>query len=411
MKQRTLAVIMKKAAKTFPALVITGPRQSGKTTLVKSVFGKTHTYVNLEDLDIRGIAASDPRQFLANYPKPLIIDEIQYVPELLSYIKTQIDADRVPGQWILTGSQHFPLMKHISDSLAGRIAVMSLLPFTAIESVGQGAHACAVELPFTEPVKSLVHHKTHQTLETMMLRGAYPELVSNANVDRRIWFNSYLTTYLERDIRNMKQVGDLRQFELFVRLLATRTGQILNISDVARDNGISVPTAKTWISLLETGYQIHLLYPYYRNIGKRLIKSPKIYFTDTGFAAFLLGIHDINTLRHNPSYPHLFETFIVSDFLKRFYHTGVLPTMYYLRTRDGLEIDIVLEAAAKLHFVEIKSAMTILPEHSRQLTHALRDIGTQKASATIISRASTSIQVTRSVRSISWQDALLTKPV
>ena len=362
MKQRTLAVIMKKAAKTFPALVITGPRQSGKTTLVKSVFGKTYTYVNLEDLDIRGIAASDPRQFLANYPKPLIIDEIQYVPELLSYIKTQIDADRVPGQWILTGSQHFPLMKHISDSLAGRIAV-------------------------------------------------YPELVSNANVDRRIWFNSYLTTYLERDIRNMKQVGDLRQFELFVRLLATRTGQILNISDVARDNGISVPTAKTWISLLETGYQIHLLHPYYRNIGKRLIKSPKIYFTDTGFAAFLLGIHDINTLRHNPSYPHLFETFIVSDFLKRFYHTGVLPTMYYLRTRDGLEIDIVLEAAAKLHFVEIKSAMTILPEHSRQLTHALRDIGTQKASATIISRASTSIQVTRSVRSISWQDALLTKPV
>ncbi|MGB9630270.1 MAG: ATP-binding protein, partial [Thermodesulfobacteriota bacterium] len=366
MKPRILAKTIQKAIKTFPAVVVTGPRQSGKTTLLKNLFSKTHRFVTLEDPDVRMRAREDPIHFLEQYQPPVIIDEIQYVPELLSYIKTRIDQKRKPGQWLFTGSQHFVLMEGISQSLAGRVAVLSLLPFSFSERIGQGEKA----LETKEWLKRLPFHQAYEdkvSLSELILRGNYPEIASKRSVDRQLWCGSYISTYLERDVRNLAQIGDLSQFGRFLRLCAIRTGQILNLSDLAREIGMSVPTVKRWLSHLETGHQIFLLHPYYRSLGKRLVKSPKLFFNDTGLASYLLGIHDRDTLLGSPNFGNLFETMIVTDFLKRFLHFGQMPSLYYLRTRDGLEIDLIIEIGQKLHLFEIKSAMTILPRHASSL--------------------------------------------
>jgi len=405
MRQRTLAKTLKKACKTFPAIVVTGPRQSGKTTLLKNLFGKTHRYVNLENPHDRMAAENDPVNFLSQYEPPVIIDEIQYAPSLLSYIKTAIDNKRKPGQWLLTGSQNFVLMQDVGQSLAGRAAIMSLLPFSAAERESDGE-------TITDFAGLAVDEKHRQfegeteKLTEIILRGNYPEIASNRKVDRQLWCGSYITTYLERDIRNLKQVGDLSQFELFLRACAVRTGQLLNLSEISRDIGVSMPTAKRWLSLLETGYQVYLLYPYYRNIGKRTIKSPKLYFTDTGLVTYLLGLHDSKSLPQSPYWGNLFETFVVTDFLKRFYHFGQMPSLFYLRTRDGLEVDLVIENAQKLHLFEIKSASTITENHAVSLKRAQRDLP-DVAKAAIISASRESFPIDKNIYNYRWQDILL----
>lgn len=405
MKPRTLAKTVLKAVKTFPAIVITGPRQSGKTTLLKSLFSKTHRFVTLEDPDIRIRAKEDPLGFLKQNGPPVILDEIQYVPELLSYIKTKIDENRRPGQWLFTGSQNFALMQGVSESLAGRAAVLSLLPFSFMERINKGDK--------TKEVSQLLaklsldnKHEDKLALNEMLLRGNYPEIAAKKSVDRQLWCSSYIATYLERDVRNLAQIGDLNQFERFLKLCATRTGQILVLSDLAKEIGISVPTAKRWLSILEAGYQIHLLYPYYKNIGKRLIKSPKLYFNDTGLASYLLGIHDRESLYNSPNFGSLFETMIVNDFLKRFLHFGQMPAMYYLRTRDGLEIDLVLEIAQKLHLFEIKSAMTILPKHASSLIRAINDLSVPIKNTAIISRSAGNFELSRGINNFNWKNVL-----
>ena len=346
MKPRALSRVIGRALKTFPAIVVTGPRQSGKTTLLKTLFRDTHAFVTLEDPDVRIRAKEDPLEFLARFKPPVIIDEIQYAPELLSYIKTRIDENRKPGQWLFTGSQHFGLMQGISQSLAGRAAVLSLLPFSLAERIGRGDSTPAAA-DWLKVLRSCSEAEANLSLGEVLLRGNYPEIASRKAVDRQIWSGSYIATFLERDVRNLAHIGDLSQFERFLRLCAVRTGQLLNLSDLARDIGVSVPTAKRWLSILEAGYQIFLLYPYYRNVGKRLVKSPKMYFNDTALAAYLLGLHDKDTLFNSPSFGHLFETMVVTDVLKRFLHGGEMPSMYYLRTRDGLEIDLVIEVGQK----------------------------------------------------------------
>ncbi len=404
-KPRALAKTILKATRTFPAIVVTGPRQSGKTTLLRTMFSKTHHFVSLEDPDIRMRVREDPLVLFERYPPPVIIDEIQYIPELLSFIKTKIDEKRKPGQWILTGSQNFILMEGISQSLAGRAAVLSLLPFSIAERLDYGDKTLEPSLW----IKKIAQHRTikeNVPIAEILLRGNYPEISTRRKVDRQLWCSSYIATYLERDVRNLANIGDMGQFEKFLRLCAIRTGQILNLSEIARETGVSVPTARRWLSILETGYQVYLLYPYYRNIGKRLIKTPKIYFTDTALASYLLGIHDRETLLNSPNFGNLFETLIVTDVLKRFIHSGEMPAMYYLRTMDGLEVDLVIELGQRLHLFEIKASVTILPKHATSLIRLSREFKDLIASASIISLSKENLPLTKGISCYNWSTIL-----
>ncbi|MDI9597856.1 MAG: ATP-binding protein [Atribacterota bacterium] len=404
-KKRVLSKTIQRAIKTFPAIVVTGPRQSGKTTLYKMLFSNTHNFVSLENPDIRVRAKEDPVSFLNQYRPPVIIDKIQYLPELLSYIKTEIDSDRKPGNWLFTGSQNFILMDNISQSLAGRIATLSLLPFSISELLNNAKNAKDYTNWLSNKKNNSIVNNNLPFSE-LILRGFYPEISANKKVDRKLWCSSYITTYLERDIRSLTSIGDLSQFERFLIACAVRTGQILNLSDLARDIGISVPTAKRWLSLLETGHQIYLLYPYYKNIGKRIIKSPKIYFCDTAICSYLLGIHNRESLLGSPYLGNLFETMIVIDFLKRFLHFGDKPNMYYLRTRDGLEIDLVIEVAGYLYLYEIKSTMTILPKHAVSLKRMVNEFGSKVKEACIISRSNENFMVLKPIFNYSWKNIL-----
>ena len=405
MKPRILAQTIQKAIRSFPAIVVTGPRQSGKTTLLKMLFAKSHRFVSLEDPDVRMRAKEDPLRFLEQFEPPVIIDEIQYVPELLSYIKTKIDQKRRPGQWLFTGSQNFVLMHGISQSLAGRAAVLSLLPFSFSERIDQGDNAKEM----SEWLKGLnLDQKCNRkvSLTELILRGNYPEIASKRSVDRQLWCGSYISTYLERDVRNLAQVGDLGQFERFLKLCAIRTGQILNLSELAKEVGMSVPTMKRWLSILETGHQVYLLHPYYKNLGKRLVKSPKLYFSDTGLASYLLGLNDGDTLINSPNFGNLFETMIVTDFLKRFLHFGQMPSMYYLRTRDGLEVDLVLELGQKLHLFEIKSTMTVLPKHASSLSRIASELNSAIGTSAVVSASSDNFHLTGGICNYSWKNIL-----
>ena len=405
MKPRALARVILKACRTFPAVVVTGPRQSGKTTLLRSLFRETHRFVSLENTDVRMRAKEDPLGFLEEYPPPLILDEIQYVPELLSYIKTRIDDDRKPGRWLLTGSQNFVLMQGVSQSLAGRVAVLSLLPFSISERLGEGDKTMDVGT-WLRGLTASPKPSADVSLGEILLRGMYPEIASKKSVDRQLWCNSYISTYLERDVRTLAQVGDLSQFERFLKLCATRTGQILNLSEMSREIGVSVPTAKRWLSILETGYQVYLLYPYYRNIGKRLVKSPKLYFHDVALACYLLGLRDWEAVVRSPSFGSLFETLIVTDVLKRFLHSGEMPSLYYLRTQDGLEVDLVIEYGQQFYLFEIKSGMTIFPKHAASLARISKDLKPAVHLAAVVSRSPHTGSLTKGVRHYGWKDLL-----
>ena len=405
MKPRALGRVIRRALRTFPAVVITGPRQSGKTTLVKALFAQTHAFVTLEDPDVRIRAKEDPLDFLARWKPPVIIDEIQYVPELLSFIKTRIDENRKPGQWLFTGSRHFGLMQGISQSLAGRAAVLSLLPFSLAERAGRGETTLTAG-EWIRKLRALPPADLKVSLAEVILRGSYPEIASRRSVDRQLWCGSYIATFLERDVRNLAHIGDLSQFERFLRLCAVRTGQLLNLSDLARDIGVSVPTAKRWLSVLEAGYQVFLLYPFYQNLGKRLVKSPKMFFNDTALASYLLGLHDQEALFNSPSFGALFETMVITDVLKRFLHSGEMPSMYYLRTRDGLEIDLLLEFGQKVSLFEVKSSMTAWPRHANSLGRLISGLKSPVQTAGVITRAAGAFPLRKGIDHYNLKDIL-----
>ncbi|GAP12674.1 predicted ATPase [Longilinea arvoryzae] len=368
---RSLEPVLLKAAGEFPAVVLVGPRQSGKTTLLSHLFGGKYSIVSLEPPDVRLAAQSDPRGFLHQFPAPVIFDEIQYAPILLPYIKEAIDSRRSqPGQYILTGSQNLLLMSQVSKSLAGRAAILKLMPLTRREITG----APGLSFPWEGAAAPGMPLQSPADLWWQILRGSYPELAANPERDAHLWQADYIQTYLERDVRNLRNLGDLTQFQLFLRALAARSTQILNLSDLARDVGIAVNTAKSWISILEASFLVFILRPYYANIGKRLIKSPKVYFMDTGLLCYLVGLRDVNHAVAGPMGGAIFENWVVSDLYKTYLHRGEEPAMYFWRTAAGSEVDIIIDTQAGLVPIEVKLSQTPRPEMAVELHSLLNDL-------------------------------------
>jgi len=347
MIERDLAPVLNRLAAQYPVVTLTGPRQSGKTTLARACFpGKP--YVSLEDPDIRRYATEDPRGFLAAHADGAILDEIQRTPELPSYLQGMVDADPAPGRFILTGSQQFELMTQVSQSLAGRTSVLRLLPFTLAEARRAGALAADANLA------------------TILLTGFYPR-IHDRGLDPTQALADYFSTYVERDLRQLAAVHDLHRFERFVRLCAGRSGQILNLSSLGNDAGVSHATARAWIDLLQTSYIVHLLPPWFTNTGKRLVKSPKLYFHDIGLACWLLGLRTPDQVERDPLWGGLFETFVISEAMKDRLNAGASPEMYFYRDADGNEVDLLLPVDGGLHAIEIKAGATVNPDYFKGL--------------------------------------------
>jgi uncharacterized protein len=321
-----------RALKGFPAVVLTGPRRAGKTWLLQHLFPKADYYL-LEDPDIVARLRADPQGFLDAVKTPAILDEVQNVPEVFAHVRSRIDRQpRRTGQWLLTGSQEAPLMRGVSESMAGRAAVLQLLPFSSRETAKAG-----------------------------LLRGGYPEAVARPGY-ARLWFASYIQTYLERDVRAVTAVKDLATFRRFLALLASRHGQMLNKTDLAAPLGVSVPTITQWLGVLETTAQILIVPPFYENLGKRLVKSPKVYLADSGLACHLLGIDKEAELVRSPFAGALFEGFLAAEMVKAQVNTGRRRELYYFRDEQGLEVDFVVPGRGdSLTLVECKAGSTVVP--------------------------------------------------
>lgn len=352
MIKRTLSKKLLSLAKQFRVVTVTGPRQSGKTTLAKMVFAH-HDYVNLEEPNEREFALSDPKGFLKRYSGGVILDEIQRTPVLLSYIQGIVDAGVSPGKFILTGSQQFHRTAKVGQTLAGRTAIVHLLPFSLDELSGAPSRD-----PWKYDTLPGKKEKPVFNLETMLYRGFYPP-IHDKGLAPRDWLAGYYQTYVERDVRDLSNIGNLEIFQRFVRLCAGRTGQLLNLSSLAADCGISHTTARQWISILQAGFIIHLLPPHYANFSKRLIKSPKLYFLDTGLLCYLLRLREPADITEHAMRGAIFETYVVSELFKAFAHRGDTPPLYFWRDRTGHEVDVVIDTGKKLIPIEVKSGETV----------------------------------------------------
>ncbi len=377
MVPRTLSATLRRLAASFPVVAITGPRQSGKTTLAKAVF-PDKPYVSLEDPIERAFAQEDPRGFLARFANGAIFDEAQRWPDLFSHLQGMVDAAPVPGRYILTGSQQFGLLAGVAQSLAGRVGMTRLLPLAIAE------------------LSSVV------ALDDLMLTGGYPAL-HGQGIPAGDWFASYVATYVERDVRQVLNIQDLNTFQRFLRLCAARTGQLLNLSALAGEAGIAQGTARAWLSVLEASYLLILLPPYHRNFGKRLVKTPKLYFLDTGLAAWLLGIRDTTMLALHPLRGALFETLIIGECIKDRYNAGLPADLYFWRDNNGLEADLLFEVRGRLQPAEIKSGQSVTVDYIRAGQKSGRFAGDEAEVPWLIYGGDQSY-LRSGVRVIGWRD-------
>ena len=379
MIQRTLAGKLKAVAKQFPVLTLTGPRQSGKTTLVRTVF-EEYAYQSLELPDQRQFALEDPRGFLDQFDGPVVLDEVQRAPDLFSYIQALVDEHRDwTGRFVLTGSQNFLLLQSISQSLAGRCAVLHLLPFSQAELLERRP----VELDRLGRAAPKKQGPPAAGLLETMFTGFYPR-IHDKDLSPRDWLASYYQTYIERDVRNVLNVGDTETFGRFVRLCAGRSGQLVNLSGLASDCGVSHTTAKRWLSVLESSFIVTLLRPHHRNFGKRLIKSPKLYFLDTGLLCYLLQIRSPEELVHRAERGAVFESFVVSELYKNFAHRGEQASLSFWRDAAGHEVDLLIEEGTSLIPLEVKSAQTVASDFFDNLNYWRAVSGDETAPAALV---------------------------
>jgi predicted AAA+ superfamily ATPase len=340
MVNRTIVEGINAYMQRYPIVALTGPRQSGKTTLLKGMF-PDFRYVSLENPDNRAFAENDPNGFLQLYDQKVILDEVQRVPALLSYIQTIVDSNNMMGQFILSGSQNFNLMKSITQSLAGRVALFKLLPFDM------------TELKSADLLPS--------DYEQLIIKGCYPALYDRS-IPFASFYANYIETYIQRDVTELLSIRDFGLFRTFLKLCAARIGQQLNIANLSSETGVSVPTLRSWISILESSYIMYQLPPFFKNFNKRLVKSPKLYFYDTGLASFLLGIRNEKTLLESEFKGALFENMIITEYVKQNYHNNLYHDFYYWRDSNGHEVDLLVSNDTAYDTIEIKSTKTILPK-------------------------------------------------
>ena len=389
MIKRTLTQKLLSVSKKFPAVALTGPRQSGKTTLVREVFPQK-PYVLLEDPDTREFAQKDPRGFLAQFSEGAILDEIQRVPELFSYLQGILDKEKAPGLFILTGSHNFLLMEQITQSLAGRVALLSLLP-----------------LSWQELSNS---KNAFETYEDHLFHGGYPKLYADRLDNPKDLYANYTRTYIDRDVRLLKNVHDLSAFHTFLKLCANRVGQLLNLSSLADECGITHNTAKAWISVLESSYIIFLLHPHHNNLNKRLVKTPKIYFYDTGLASYLMGITSKDMLTQHPLKGNLFECFIIAEIIKSQLNKGDDPNIYFWQDKLGREIDCIIENGPSLFPIEIKSGKTVTEDYFKNIAYWSELSKYPAANALIVYGGNTSQRRTTG-HALGWQEFLSSLPL
>lgn len=403
---------------TFPAVLVTGARQTGKTTLLQHELAETHRYVSLERPDVRQRALADPLAFFAEHQPPIVLDEVQYATALLPYIKELIDQDRRPGSWLLTGSQKFALMRGVSETLAGRVAVLELGPLSVGEafrrpvatavpgpqaSAGASIDALLARVfasaadatPAPPPMQS-----DRPELADWLLRGGYPEPRLDARVDRQLWFSSYVQTYLQRDVRDLLHVADLTAFTQYLALLASRTGTLVNLADLGREIGSSAPTMRRWLSVLETSQVVQLLPAYHRSFGKRVRKSPKLVFSDPGLASFLAGLHSAEAILHGPMLGQLVETAVIGEWIKAARNAGEALNLYHWRSSGGDEVDLVIERGHELYALEIKATATPTPRHAEGLARWLALAG--NARAALACRVDRPLALRPGIRAVPW---------
>ena len=372
MLDRTLTQTIFQVSQNFPVLMVTGPRQVGKTTLLSMCSEGARAYVTLDDMDMRQLAQQDPALFLQTWPAPVTIDEVQYAPQLFSAIKMAVDKDPRNGQFWLTGSQKFQLMQGLTESLAGRVAIVDLLGLSQAEQQGR-AQQSRPFLPTTDWIAQARNSAQPQSLQSLYAQiwlGAYPRLQTQGAQSRDVFYRSYVQTYVQRDVRELLKVSDPLSFHRFLGVVAARTGQLLNYAHLANEVDIDTKTAKAWLSVLEASGLVYLLQPYYRNLTKRMIKSPKLYFLDTGLAAYLTKWSLPESLEAGSMSGAILETWAVAEILKSYWHNGKEAPLYFYRDTDQKEIDLIIEADDVIYPIEIKKTATPSTQASKAFSAA-----------------------------------------